>query len=186
MRTFPSSPVPTPAQPVPTRVGLASRVGLAIAVLVASTTVIGCAGELQNPERFGSGLGGDGGVPRDAWTPRGDAGGGGSGEDSGPPRNLAMEAGAIFAARCAGCHGAASPAAGLDLVTAGIGPRMRDATSRCMSLPFFDADSPEDSYFIQKVSAATPPCGQRMPLGAPLSAEEIETLTLWVEGLVSP
>jgi hypothetical protein len=45
------------------------------------------------------------------------------------------------------------------------------------------AGNAADSLLYQKVSMATPPCGDRMPLGyAALTAAESETVRAWIAG----
>lgn len=95
---------------------------------------------------------------------------------------------ALFAARCAGagCHGADSPAAGLDLVSSGVAQRLSLApASQCPGV-LADPSDPEGSLLYRKV-AGDPECGARMPLGRdPLSEAEVACVRDFIASLLPP
>lgn len=133
----------------------------------------GCAGALEDPERFWRTH--DGAAP-DAQLGQRD---GGRGE-------LEARALAILGARCTGCHSAAARLGGLDLMSADVGARLASATVTCAELegrPMIDAAAPASSYFLAKLSDS-PPCGTPMPqASARLTADELAVLTAWVGSL---
>lgn len=122
--------------------------------LVLSTTA--CAGGIDDPDRF----------PPPVCPVRGfDA-----------PRDL-------FVARCAdaGCHGATTPAAGLDLVSPGVTSRLLDTPSTCGGAPLVDTSSPAASVLLDRVRAVPRCGGETMPLmGRPLDSIERGCLEAWV------
>ncbi|HXI58203.1 MAG TPA: hypothetical protein VNO55_19185 [Polyangia bacterium] len=89
----------------------------------------------------------------------------------------------IFAAKCGGCHGAASPTKNLDLVSAGLGARMVNKTSTCKSQPLISgtlAGTRPTGLLFQKLAGAVTGCGVQMPAGAtPLSSAEIACVNDW-------
>ncbi len=87
----------------------------------------------------------------------------------------------LFAAKCGtDCHDAATKLGNLDLVTPGVGARVRGTTSTspvCSGAPLLDETG---GLMLDKVTA--PSCGSRMPLGgAALSTEDVECLRRWTE-----
>ena len=95
---------------------------------------------------------------------------------------------ATTAPRCNFCHGMPPTAisngnlsVGMDQKSAYaalVGKTSMDA--RCMGMPLVTPGKPEASLFYLKVSA-TPPCGDRMPLGgSPLSDTQIEMIRSWI------
>ncbi len=92
----------------------------------------------------------------------------------------------IFAPRCgnAACHETSKPAAGLDLVSAGLASRVLAARSeRCSNRPLVDPAGPGESFLVQKLGTGVR-CGSRMPLARkPLSDEEAACVIQWVRTL---
>jgi hypothetical protein len=127
--------------------------------MIAAMLAAGCAGELKDPDRF---------------TSLADAGG--------------CAAEPVFAATCASsvCHDAVDPAEGLDLASPGVASRLLGVTSAsaaCGGRLLVDPDDRPASLLLEKLTAA-PTCGDPMPLaGTPLTAEQVECVTTWVEGL---
>jgi len=95
----------------------------------------------------------------------------------------------IFAASCgtSGCHGAVSPALGLDLISPGLEHRIINASANgCGDKTMVIAGDPERSYLFAKLLQDSPDCGERMPLGGtPLSATQVDCLKAWVRQLAS-
>ena len=135
--------------------------------------LVGCPGSLEDPERFGLGD-----------PPPGDGGGGGGG---GGDACGAAEVQPIFAAKCAGagCHSAASAAAGLDLESEGIGPRLLDGATGCNDLLMINSADPGASYLTEKLYDS-PTCGSKMPLiGGALDDTELDCVESWVQAVAS-
>jgi len=164
--------------------------------------LVGCAGDLDAPERFASlapvaatGAAGAGGVAA-SGAGTGGAGMGGSGAGSGatpdagstPATDAATgcDAVGILARQCAGpvCHSAG--AAQVDLVSAGVVARVVDQMSSDTGLCAGQVLAPSDGtggLMLEKLTVPTPSCGSKMPLDKTLSADELTCLTTW---LMSP
>lgn len=121
----------------------------------------GCPGALSDPDRFVEG-----------------------GSSTCPPGTDVEKD--IFGTSCSSklCHDSDQPAAGLDL-TANVASQVVGVTSsggeECDGQLLLDPNDPEGSLFLEKVAAKTPRCGDRMPLGVPLSAGEIDCVRQWVK-----
>lgn len=88
-----------------------------------------------------------------------------------------------FSERCGpDCHNATDREASLDLVTPGVGARVREAvsaTEECNGLPLID---PTGDQHLLLLKLTTPPCGTRMPFGeAELPAEDVECVRRWID-----
>jgi len=135
-----------------------TRAFLALLLLLASS---GCAGDLENPERFL-----DGGQQSSTCV----------GVD------VVVD---ILEASCAasGCHAAYAPNVAPDLASPGIAARLVDVTSQgCADQVLIDSANPQGSYFLEKLRP-DPSCGIQMPLGGTLSEDDIDCVEQWVEGL---
>jgi uncharacterized membrane protein len=90
--------------------------------------------------------------------------------------------------RCAGCHKAKSPKAGLNLEPGTLVAMVKDAPSRQVNtLKLVDARSPEKSYLLMKIRGDKGIKGTRMPLdAAPLTAKEIEQIESWIRFISRP
>jgi hypothetical protein len=136
---------------------------------------LGCAGKLDNPERFGFLLDGGSSNKGDASSPQ---------IDTTPPDCVTT----IFKNRCgtAGCHvqgGTGQP----DLVSADVSARLIDqsSSSKACGGNVYVSTSGEDSLLLQKLEA-NPPCGSPMPLtGDKLKADELSCISAWVEKVSS-
>jgi hypothetical protein len=138
--------------------------------LVAGLFVTACPGSLADPDRFTEG-------GTSASCPPG------------------MDEKTIFADNCTSslCHDAPTtssppkasddPAAGLNL-TADVESQVLGVTSSggedCDGQLLVDPNDPEGSLFLEKLTAKTPRCGDRMPLGTPLKAPEIDCVRKWL------
>ncbi|WP_441288667.1 nucleotide-binding protein [Sorangium sp. KYC3313] len=101
------------------------------------------------------------------------------------PQAACADVPAVFAERCGGasCHGPGEPAAGLDLVTLGVGDRVAGRPATNCAGVLADPDRPEESALYVRLTDA-PSCGARMPLGgAPYSSEEIACVAAWIAEL---
>jgi hypothetical protein len=120
----------------------------------------GCAGELEHPERF----------------------------TDCPPGQVEQ----MFQAKCTsadgmGCHGANMPDAELDLVSPGVGERVKSLTSTnmCEGRALVEADPSAKHLMVEKVED-DPTCGSRMPFGEQaLTPKEIECVRRWVDDLAT-
>ena len=127
---------------------------------VAALVCCSCAGELTNPSRF--------------LDDQGDA-----------CADMDVVAEILAADTCSnsGCHDVDAPAAGLDLQSPGVAARLLDvASNNCSDRLLIDSGNRGTGYFLESLEQ-TPSCGSQMPIGAPLSAEQIGCLQAWVEGL---
>ena len=140
-----------------------------LAIITLALLLPGCPGRLTDPERFGVGI-----SRPDAGGPSGDGGG-------------EIDVPAMLAAECAGagCHGASSPAFGLDLVSPGLEERLMDATSAtCMGRPMVDPADPDASLLLEKVVEAPHAGVARMPyMQEPLTTAQQDALRAWIAGL---
>lgn len=144
----------------------------------------------------------------DAWmtgTSTGGTGGGialGGGGDGGPPPAdtgmgpvasacpLGFDILDMFNRKCGGCHGATSPAKNLDMVTTGLGARMVNKVSTCMSKPLISsqgaAGAKPTGLLFEKLAGPVTGCGVRMPAGAPaLTPVELECVNDWAIGAIN-
>lgn len=150
---------------------------------------LGCASELEEPERFDFLL--DGGAG-DAGMMMGgmDAGGGEPDAaepepDAAPMDELPACVRDVFEATCAGaaCHGAG--AALLDVLSPGVADRLvgepASPTGLCSGRTYIEPGG--DSLLLDKLGE-DPACGERMPYGAlPLDDDQVQCLTDWVMDL---
>lgn len=132
--------------------------------------------------------------PYEAGDLGADAGGEGAvGDGTGGPGGsgsacTTAEVRTLLQASCgtAGCHGAGSPAAELDLTVADPGSTLTDAPAvLCNGAPLVVAGDPEASLLWEKVASDTPACGSRMPLGSVLPAADIDCIASWITALGS-
>lgn len=141
----------------------ASRWAIACSALLLG----GCAGALDDPQRFAylDGGGADGGA-----LSLGDGG-----CDPAP---------AIFVPSCStsACHSAQSQQGGLDLQSAGMPQRLVGQRASGGPGLIIDPQHPRQSVILTKLDAA-PPFNFQMPLGAPpLDPDQVACIQLWVDG----
>jgi hypothetical protein len=128
----------------------------------------GCAGDLDNPERFDFLL--DGGTKTNA-----------QGGIPAPPPCLTS----LFEARCgiAGCHVANTQQ--IDLVSPKVEDRLVDVEStsaQCKDFGLFVSTDGSPSLLLQKLQVP-PPCGVRMPIGDPLGESDMKCVSDWVKAV---
>lgn len=132
-----------------------------------SLVLLGCPGTLEDPERF---------------TGNHDAG-----TDAGTAGYVCPSAGVkvktqLINARCgtAGCHDTGTQSGGLDLASAGAPARLVNIpAAQCTGQTLATADG---GYLISKLHPS-PPCGSQMPIGPPLTDQEIQCITEWVANI---
>jgi len=103
-----------------------------------------------------------------------------------PPDDLRnCDVQAIFASSCngAGCHGSTGSRANLDLVSPGVDQRLFHVTStkECGERKLVVPGHPEQSLLYNKISGATPLCGDPMPLFRSLSKSEVACVAQYIE-----
>lgn len=167
------SPVSKPR--VSSRLRLLFMVGsIAAASLVGSTLLLsGCATDLEDPTRFDAYINAE---------PKGNGGG------------LPCDLDALMTKSCwgIGCHGSNTPAAMLDLETAGVEGRIVDVPAshgdildgtapNCMAGELrVDTANPENSVILKKV-LGTHSCGGKMPVSPrTVTPADVECLRAWV------
>lgn len=114
-----------------------------------------------------------------------------SGSDTEPPPtsacspDIASIQATIFVPSCtqAGCHGSEGPAAGLDLTVADLPARLIEVPAATCDRTLVVPSAPENSFLYEKISAAAPACGQRMPIGGTLGDAEIACIGDWIAAL---
>lgn len=141
------------------------------ALALVSALLVACAGELENPQEFNSD-----GTAKTA-----------SGNVDVSPASCGDVTVTVFKKDCAsaGCHGASSPAAGLDLESDGVGARLKGKVASASGFVLLDPAAPEQSAVYTKLSSPAP-FGTRMPLGqAPASAQTRACVLKWVKGVAA-
>jgi len=136
----------------------------------ACLALLGCAGSLDNPERFENLANLDGGQV----TPPSDGG-----------CDPVID---IFPVGCAtsACHSAQSQQGSLDLQSAGLPQRLVNQTAHGGPGLLIDKQNPAQSVILLKLMAP-PPFGFQMPLGAPpLSPDEVACIQAWVQAAAAP
>jgi len=126
-----------------------------VVIVTASIIFLGCPGELEHPERF---------------------------LDGGNTQSCPDIPHELFVKRCAGsiCHEGATPAAGLDLISANVESRLVDIPGRDCPGLLVDPVLPEASLLYQKL-LPLPSCGSPMPVGKPaLDGFELECVREWI------
>jgi hypothetical protein len=127
----------------------------------------GCSGD-------GTSLGPDGTPPTSEAPP----------DTTTPPSapTLAQLSREVFTPNCAfsGCHGGASPSAGLSLVADRIAGQLIGAVSPTSGMKRVDPGNPEGSYLLKKLRGDAGIRGSQMPLGGTLSAAAIEKIRAWI------
>jgi hypothetical protein len=83
----------------------------------------------------------------------------------------------IFEKTCgtAGCHDAMTKQNGLDLASPGIAMRISTQVSTCMNIPLIQ--------LIPNKLTATPACGATMPVGAPLTTDQVNCVDEYIKAL---
>ena len=114
--------------------------------------------------------------------PTGPKADGGGGDDCDVPALFARSCGSVA------CHNEAdnNPAAGLDLISPGVGERLALVNAQDCFGVYADPSDPTGSLLYTKV-AGTSDCGTPMPLGDdPLTPAEVLCIRDWISGLQPP
>jgi hypothetical protein len=132
----------------------------------------------------------DAGAARDSGSPTGaDGPPPVSGSVSGSACPQGLDVLALLKTKCGACHGAASPAVSLDLVSAGLAGRLIDRPSMCKDRPYIDgtlAGGQPTGFLFDKLLGPVAGCGVQMPAGAsPLAPVEMTCLQEWVVNQVN-
>ena len=163
--------------------GVARRAAWSIALSAsASAAVVGCPGTLENPSQYSEpvtdGSGGSAGAAGSAGT------GGGTAQCNIPIADVPEQ---LIRMKCAtsSCHDASNPAGELDMISPDVASRLVDQpSSQCPAEVLVDRDTPDNSLLLDKVTSTLPRCGDRMPLGGSLPAEEIACVRDWIDVLI--
>jgi hypothetical protein len=150
----------------------------------------GCAGDLENPDRFdflldggATAQGGRGGTGSSGTGGAGGSGAGGSGSSI-PPISPCLKT--LFEARCGtvACHAASSTF--LDLMSPNVEQRLVGKTSttdECKDDGVYVSSDGGDSLLLKKLEEQ-PPCGSKMPLvGGDLTDADITCVEDWVKSV---
>jgi hypothetical protein len=118
-----------------------------------------------------------------------DPAGGGGGPDAGntpgacDPADVPTQ---ILATSCASasCHSAEARAGQLDLATADLASRLVDVNAACdvTNKVLVAPGDPAASYLLEKLGP-NPTCGSRMPVGTPLTEEQLGCVSAWITSL---
>ena len=160
----------------------------------ASGGVAGAGGE---PQTAGSLAAENGGKPEPSNAGAGGEGpefpeGGSAGEATTPLGCTLEDVAPIFGSSCGTsiCHeleGQSKTLSKLDLIAPGVEERLLDQPSTdCAGKVFVDSENFEASYLLEKLENQRPSCGSPMPIGLPLSTEQLDCLRSWVESLAEP
>jgi hypothetical protein len=93
-----------------------------------------------------------------------------------------------------GCHGSSAPASGLDLTAAGLVARLLDKKPTSQSqmcgsntTPYLKSGSmPATGLLLDKLTLATPPCGNQMPGPGGLGdANKVTCVTDWATAVTT-
>jgi hypothetical protein len=125
----------------------------------------GCAGSLDNPDRFG-----DGGSNLNGFV----------------CQSLGKHVKAeLIDLKCvSGCHSASVVESGLDLESVDVGARLVNvSTTACP--PRHRVDSVDGGTLQEKISQSSPTCGESMPPGGGLTNGEISCIVEWTRNLAA-
>jgi hypothetical protein len=123
----------------------------------------GCAGSLENPERFE-----DGGTAGFVC----------------PSLGVPAKSEVILKKCVSGCHSASVVASGLDLESADTGTRLVDvSTTACP--PRHRVDSIDGGTLQELITQASPSCTSAMPPGGGLTNSEINCIVEWTRHLAN-
>jgi mono/diheme cytochrome c family protein len=90
---------------------------------------------------------------------------------------------AVFKKHCVRCHTGPKPPKGLSLIPSRIAAAIGSPSAEVPEAKLIDPAVPEASYLLKKVRREGGFTGKPMPPGKALTAEEIQTVTTWIEGL---
>src|SRR5262245_51303923 len=156
--------------PLPRRPSSSRTFFATLLLSLSSIGLLGCPGELD-PRLEMTGSGGTGGA-------------------------MVCDGAALMMTKCAmaGCHGATTPQAGLDLYSAGVvarllgrpsNPAMNPACASNTNVYLEPSSTPAKGFFIDKLTVP-PPCGTIMPqIPGPLSATDMACMTDWATAVTT-
>lgn len=124
----------------------------------------GCAGSLDNPDRFGDGGSNLGFVCSSLSKP--------------------AKAEVILKKCVSGCHSAAVHESGLDLESAGAGARLVDVSTNACP-PRHRVDSVDGGTLQELITQTSPTCTSAMPPGGGLTNSEISCIVEWTRNLAA-
>lgn len=134
-----------------------------MALAACLSVLVGCAGSLDNPDRFG-----DGGTGLTGFVC--------------PSLGKPAKAEVILKKCVSGCHSAAVHASNLDLESPDVGARLVDvSTSACP--PRRRVDRTDGGTLQELISQASPTCTAVMPPGGGLTNGEVSCIVEWTRNL---
>jgi hypothetical protein len=125
----------------------------------------GCAGSLDNPDRFG-----DGGSNVTAFVC--------------PSLGKSAKAEVIFNKCVSGCHSAAAIEGGLDLESPNAGGRLVDVSTIACP-PRHRVDRVDGGVLQELITQSSPTCAESMPPGGGLTNGEISCIIEWTRNLAA-
>ena len=125
----------------------------------------GCAGSLDNPDRFG-----DGGSNVTGFVC--------------PSLGKPAKAEVILKKCVSGCHSAAVIESGLDLESVDTGSRLVDV-STTVCPPRHRVDAVDGGTLQEKITQSSPTCGESMPPGGGLTNGELSCIIEWTRNLAA-
>jgi hypothetical protein len=135
-----------------------------VVVATCLLALAGCAGSLDNPDRFGDGGSNLGFVCTSLGKP------------------VKTE---VIAQKCvSGCHSASVAQSGLDLESAGTGSRLVNV-STTVCPPRHRVDTVDGGTLQEKISQSSPSCGASMPPGGGLTNGEVSCIIEWTRNLAA-
>lgn len=137
-----------------------------ICLFLSGIALFGCAGTLEEPDRFG-----DAGAASQGSTQA----------DSAPAPSCPNVETDVIQKKCAlsGCHAAAGASAGLDLASPDVLGRLANKPASGGAGSLVVPGDPAKSVLYTKLTA-TPPFGSRMPLGTPLDDATLACVHDWI------
>jgi len=125
----------------------------------------GCAGSLDNPDRFG-----DGGSNVTGYVC--------------PSLGQPAKAEVILKKCVSGCHSASVHQSGLDLESADVGARLVDVSTNACP-PRHRVDSIDGGTLQELITESSPTCTSSMPPGGGLTNGEINCIVEWTRNLAA-
>jgi hypothetical protein len=91
----------------------------------------------------------------------------------------------LLSANCGQCHGSVAPAAGLDLVSAGLHDRLLQPSTQQPAKAIVNPGQPVSSYLFLKVSGDGSITGKQMPIDGngdpiPLAPADVDAIQTWI------
>ena len=89
----------------------------------------------------------------------------------------------VFKKNCVRCHTGPKPPKGLRLIPGKIAAVIDAPSAEVPSLKIIDSNDPEASYLLKKIRRQPDIAGKPMPPRKALTAEALQVIEAWIEGL---